>query len=246
MDMKQKITKILEKASSTTHEAEAEALLLKAKRMMEEHQISAFEIGSDPFTRVQSAPFQKGTQAQLRYDLQAALADYLGLRVVISTKRRRSGERIPYAYWQFIGPESGLATLEVMFPFVWKQVLELVRRSVESRGNFYEMVGTLRRKDPEALRKSDHRKLTKDTVHALTLRLAYLRTRDEETTPSNTKNALVLIGGELDAYVANLFPDLKEAKGVTLNPSDEALRLAQAVRLELQVDAEGDPTRLLK
>lgn len=246
MDIKQKITKILEKASSTTHEAEAEALLLKAKRMMEEHQISAFEIGSDPFTRGRSAAFQKGTQAQLRYDLQASLADYLGLRVVITTKARRADERVPYAFWQFIGSESALITLEVLFPFVWKQVLELVRRSIEGRGFHYDRMGFFTNKSPEALKKADHRRLLKDTVHALTLRLAYLRARDEaEERPSTTKNALVLIGGELDAYVANLFPNLKEAKEVTLNPSDEALRLAASVRLDLQVEAEEGPVKLL-
>lgn len=249
MDMKQKITKLLEKANSTTHEAEAEVLMAKARALMEEHQISAYELGEDPFESKRSSTFQKGTQAQMRYDLQASLAEYLGMKVAILTFDRRPGERLPRAVYDFVGTQSGQITLDYLFPFVWDQILRMVRQTTEE--GVARLEASLRGglgSDRERVERQAHRKLLKDTVDAMMCRLGEL-TREREGRPaeaSASANALVKIGGELDAFFGDRYPNLAPGKERLVNPMDAARKIAERVRLESQVTAQEDPTRLLK
>lgn len=249
MDMKQKITKLLEKANSTTHEAEAEVLMAKARALMEEHQISMYELGEDPFQAKQSTSFQKGTQAQIRYDLQSSLAEYLGMKVAVFTFNRRPDERLPRAVFEFVGTKSAHITLDYLFPFVWNQILRLVNETTEAGVTALER--TLRGglgSDRERVWKQAQRKLLKDTAVAMQIRLDELRDAKagRPAEGSATANALVKIGGELDAFFDDRFPNLAEGKNRIVNPIDAARKLAARVRLETQVDAQEDPTRLLK
>lgn len=249
MDMKQKITKLLEKANSTTHEAEAEVLMAKARALMEEHQISEYELGGDPFEVIRSTEFQKGTQAQMRYDLQSSLAEYLGMQVAILTFNRRPGQRLSKAVYEFVGTQSAQITLDYLFPFVWKQILRIVQETTDQ--GVIALERTLRGglgEDRQRVWDQAYRKLLKDTVVAMQVRLDELRLAkaDRPAEGSVSANALVKIGGELEAFYQARYPNLKESKERLVNPIDAARRLAAQVRLETQVDAQQDPTRLLK
>lgn len=249
--MKQKITKLLEKANSTTFEAEAEMLLAKARSLMEEHQISMFELGEDPFETRQSGEFQKETQAQLRYDLQASLAEYLDMKVAILTFDRRPGERLPQAVYEFVGTQSSQITLEFLFPFVWGQILRLVKEAVRVGITDLQMSLSHQaciREDWPSIERRTHRKLLKDTTRAMQVRLDQLiedrKGKPQEDTAA--ANALVKIGGELEAFYQERYPNLGPGKERVVAPTAAACYLANQVRLDTQVEAQEDPTRLLK
>lgn len=249
MDIKEKITKLLEKANSTTHEAEAETLLAKARTLMEEHQISVFDLGGDPFKANRGKGFQKGTQAQWRYDVEASLAEYLGLRVAIITFDHQPGERISRAVYDYVGSETAHITLDLMFPFVWGQILRLVNEETDrvmTRLNA-GLWSPLRGAEFDSEYRKNQRNLLKHTAEAMQGRLNELTEAAKgPQAPTEHANALIRIGGELDAFFQDLYPNLAPGRERLVDPSAAARRLAEQVRLEMQVAAQTDPTRLLK
>lgn len=229
MDMKQKITKILEKAASTTSEAEAETLMAKARQMMEEHQIDASELGEkELITTWVTGEFQKGTIAQVKYRVEAEVSRYYGCRPIIITFAYLKGEK-PRALYEMSGPESALVTARLMFPFIWKQITAAARN--EAKGMAWS--------DKEE--KKLTRRYTETISDALMERLQ--RLREVPAAPvartEAAKNALIVLGNDVDAYVAGRYPDLGEAKIRNSKADRRAHALAASIRLEQQMGGQG-------
>jgi hypothetical protein len=236
MDMKTKILKILEKAQSTTHDAEADALFSKARTMMEEHQISAFDLqaGADPIGQRRTNAFQKNTPASLRYWMEGEVAQFYGCTPVTLTwgaKAQRIGTKAKQVI-ELIGPESALVTTELMFPFIWKQILEKARTYAKGDAKI-------------------ERKIRKEICDAFALRLhwiTYRAKKAEASTPSTEggRNALVVIGTALEAYVQNRYPDLKTAPAWEPKTSDIARLLAQGISIDHQMGHRVDRSHRLE
>jgi len=220
----EKIRKILAKAQSTTHEDEADALFAKAKSMMEEHQISAAELqdGSDPINSWKSKAYQRGTPASLRYWMEGEVAQFYGCRVIEISYKVALGTK-PREALEFFGPESAMITSQLMFPFIWKQVLD----KSKARSN-----------NP-----SIQRKHLKEICHALALKLYRLRRASTPQGAAATeagKNALVLVGNALDAFVSDRYPNLGEAKAWEPKFGAASAALADQISLTHQMGKQVD------
>jgi Protein of unknown function (DUF2786) len=232
MNIKEEISKILEKAASTNSEAEANALLGKAKAMMEEHQIEAFELGAEPFITEVTNPFQKGTSAQIRYRVQAQVAEYYGCSPILVEVDWKGTKK--QAVYELHGPESALITAKLMTPFVWEQVLAAARNEAKTRAWTPQEEKTMARK------------YTASIADALIIRLRRLRATEPEPEARTEagRNALVVIGNALEQYVQSRYSDLRPAKTRKNKATSRAMQLANGISLGLQVDG-GDGTRLL-
>lgn len=233
MSMKSKIAALLRKAESSTFKEEAETFLAKARELMEKHQIDfsegRAEVEEGTSNRIETnrtTAFDWGTPAAVRYDLEAAVAQFFGIRVLIF----RVGKR---AWYEFHGAQSALITHDAMFPFIWKQVGKLASQNGATSAT--------------------QRKLKRDISRALTERMGYIKARrDWETrraAGTGTGTALVLVGIEddIDAHIRKLYPDMGEAKARKLKaPSALATILAEEVALDAQVKSnEAAPARPL-
>lgn len=220
MSMKSKIAALLRKAESTQFKEEAETFLAKARELMEKHQITIVEGESDEkdeFGLLRTNDFEIGTSAAIKYELQAAVAQFFGCRVF----QIKSGKR---AHMDIHGTDSALTTYELMFPFIWKQVRSLAR----SFG-----VG-----------QSQQRKLERDIARSLMSRLYLLRIENEANrqgsaaSGSSTALALTSIDQRLDDFARSQYEKIGEAKKRNLKaPSQLSRLLANEVALDMQIQA---------
>lgn len=211
-DLKRKIANILAKAGSTTFAAEADALLDKARAMMEEHQITMFELGDDPVSMLLSNDYKIGSSAEIKYILEAEVYEFYGCQAVWVTGNGRGKTR-------FYGAESSLETATLMFPFIWKQVLA-------------------KSSDPD-LDKGGKRKLQKSVALFLCMRMRKISDEAKERMVSyetaDTRNALVVLNTAVSDFVKLKHPNLttRGARTVRITPSGKAL--AESISLNSQV-----------
>lgn len=215
MSIKAKIQKIIAKANSTTHEAEASALMAKAEAMMLEHQIHAYELGddSDPVGMTFGVNGQSGPVAYKTH-LQRALAAYYGCRAIrqwLDNKKWRL---------ELVGAESARITTELMTDFVWKQVNDEARALAKEEGL---KPGPVQRRIINALvariyREAEEKKAS-DRVAV-----------NNETAK---KNALAVVNA-VDAWVDEHYSGLKMSKGSKRSTSAKAREAAGRVSLHRQ------------
>lgn len=211
-DIKSKISKILEKANSTTHEGEAAALIAKAEALMAKHQIEAFELGdnSDPVGMTQGVQAQSGPIAYKSH-LQLALAKYYGCRAIRKMQDRR--------IWivELVGAESARITTELMTDFVWQQCNAEARKIAKAEGI---KPGPVQRR----------------IINALCARIYDLVADRQETTPKTKiaqKNALVQVDA-IEAWITKHYPNLSSSKGGRRSTSEQAKKAAAGISLHRQ------------
>jgi len=121
-NMASKISKLIAKADSSTHEEEADAFMAKAHALMMEHGLSLLDLGrldaDDPighdFEVHQSSDGWKNKVAQ-------QLCKFYGCQMVFVPNGRTT-----MTYTVF-GRESARITFTIMLPFVFKQIAKLAR-----------------------------------------------------------------------------------------------------------------------
>lgn len=218
MNIREKIQKIIDKAKSTTSEAEADSLLAMAQSLMEKHQIEAFELGdnSDPVGMTVGLTGQSGPSAYKPL-VQRALAKYYGA-FTIRCWNDNTNYRI-----EIVGPESARITTELMTEYVWDQVKAEAKRLAD--------VG-------EGKRDALIRKI----ANALAARIAMLTAEQERAargdnktrTVTATKNALV-IKDATDAWVAQHYPNMKMTSGKGRSTTNAARNAAAGININRQV-----------
>lgn len=228
--IKARIAAVLAKATSTTSQAEAETFLQKARDLMEQYQIDSVDVESngqpaDPLGTSFTNWFQPNTPAAEKYECMAAVARFFGCKVMyFGTSRRRRVD--------IHGSEAARATFEMMFPFVWKQILDLSKRGTTGTTQAYR------------------RRLQRDITRALILRVTDLywkaKAEREAKASAGTGTALVLVGldTQLDAFVQDFYGvEIQKSKvSKKQGPSDYARGLAETISLDLAVGGEGGGT----
>lgn len=218
--MKAKIQAIIAKAQSTTHEGEAETLMAKAIELMERHQIDAHDLGEDdPQGKLngwQGTPSSPSWQRKLM----SALARYYGARSIM----QKRGKEMTLV---IVGPESARVTVEVMYPFIVKQVRALGRELAKAEGTNAE--ATIRR-----------------VANALTIRVIEL-TLEQRSRPAHTKagrNALTIVGTDTDAYFAQQFPHAVAGRRSSISTGNDSTRDA-ANKVSLNKQTNGSTVKRL-
>lgn len=214
MNIREKIQKIIDKARSTTSEAEAETLFAKAQEMMEKHQIEACDLGdnSDPIGMTVGANGQSGPSAY-RPLVQRALATYYGARTI------RMWQDQKHYRIEIVGPESARITTELMTEYCWDQIkAEATRLANEGHGKRDAMI--------------------RKVANAFVLRLNALNAKQTENsvprTVSAQKNALV-VKDATDAWVAKHYQGLKSVTGGKRSTTAAAAGAAAGISINRQM-----------
>lgn len=126
-----KIAKIIAKADSTTNEEEAETFMAKAHELMTKHGLDLLAVGKlnsdDPLGRTQDAASASASYSWAAM-MGSQLARYYGCRVVLTGTRKTNT-------FDVFGRESARVTFQLMFPYVYRQVMK-VARELHKEGKF--------------------------------------------------------------------------------------------------------------
>lgn len=215
----EKIGKIINKASSTNSEAEAEMLMEKALAMLEEHGLSFADIGAanaeDP-VGVEKAAVKFFASQYHRLALYVALARYYGCETI--HVRRGNEFRI-----DVIGRESARTTFKLMVPFVLEQLNAVVK----------PLVGTYYESRDKALRAVSNRLAQR--VYLLTVEA---QKRDAEV---KAERGFALVPVDLiDAAMKEHYPRATTARSGKLNlGGNAAAQAAASVSLHRQTTGAG-------
>lgn len=220
-DMAAKIQKIIDKANSTNSDAEAEMLMAKAHRLLEQHGIDLYELGrlndDDPvgidMDAVRMAPAEKWQPRLLH-----VVALYYGCDTVHSAGYTQGACKVE-SRMAIAGRQSARVTVEAMWPFIRQQVRNLGRQLAKQTG---------RGPATEVNR----------VANALTTRVHRLYTeqkgKNETSSRAVVTNALVPVD-EIQLVKEQAFPGgLTKSKGGTIRTSADARRAAEKVSLYRQ------------
>lgn len=226
MSIVNKIKAIIAKAKSTQHEAEAETLMAKAFKLMQEHQVDGIDLNEDdPMGTDRGDPRPKSGPSSYKPKLSMALGKYYGCKVVweaapvTSVKEARS----PKYHVAISGPQSARVTHALMLEYVWDQVVEKAAAlAAEGQGDRGQMV--------------------RHITNALIWRIQAL-TKEQQTQAVPTeaaRNALVKIGTELEAYYAERYGDrLKTGRASITRARHSAVDAAAGINLSRQMNETG-------
>jgi 8-oxo-dGTP pyrophosphatase MutT (NUDIX family) len=211
--MKTKIKALLDKAASTEYEAEASIFIAKAEKLMEEHQISAHELGddSDPIGMTKGVNGQTGPTAYKTH-LQRALSRYYGCENI----------RIWHAgnkkwHLELVGALSARVTTELMTDFVWKQCNAAARELAQETGL---KPGPLQRR----------------IVNSLCSRIYQIiadRADDVPKTEVAAKNSLVVKNATLALY-EELYPNATKSRAASRSTTAATRKAAAGISLHRQ------------
>lgn len=226
-DIRKKIEKILAKAKSTNHAEEAALFMEKAQKLMEKHQISAFDLGndSDPIGMTVGAKGQSGPSAYKTH-LQHALAWYYGCRSV----------QMEYiaGKWEvhLVGPRSARITTILMTDFIWKQCNAEARKIVAEHNLKKTAAGTMQRKIINALLPRI-RRLAREAEYK----------KKQPTTPAG-KNALIVLD-KIKLFLDKEYGELTSI-GVRRRKTSAAARdAANSISLHRQTESSANVKKLL-
>lgn len=224
--LKEKIAKLMAKAEGTDNEHEAMAFLSKAQELMEEHQITWADVVTPEFVSLESIQFKMGSPASVKHELYARLSLFFGCRPVRQVIRHPNGGKTGQATYRVFGAEAAVLTLELMFPYVWKDILRRASEKVKAQGT----------SDYEKL--PSHRTWTKRIAHALMVRVNELveqRRQKDALDPTEDRQALIVIGDALDAHVRDMYKGRVSQLTTKLKEYREAREIADKISLDRQV-----------
>lgn len=214
-----KIKAIIAKAASTDSEAEAEALMAYAAQMMEKHQIdiAAIDAAADPIGTDADAFRPTSGPSSYKPRVRARLASYYGCKVF--RQQKVVGKYVQQCY-EISGPESARVTTELMFEFVWNQVVEKAAKLAEDGHG-------------------DRGKMIRHITNALCARIYQLEQANkakptEQAKTEAGKNALMVIGNALEAYYDARYPDRVEGKATVRRATSAASAAAGSISLARQ------------
>ncbi len=218
-DIRDKIRALLAKAAATEHKGEADLFFAKAQELMEDHQVSLFELHvEDPIGITEGVEAQAGPP-KYKSDVQVALAQYYGARPIYTGTSK---------FWRvrIVGPESSRLTTELMTDYVWAQVCkggaELAKQGLYNR--------------QQAIR---------HIAKALVVRIwREINQRKAQPVREGSAYSLTVVDA-VDTYMQKNFPDLLPGKEITIkNLKQSAWEAAQKISLNHQVNTGRKTLRL--
>lgn len=208
---------LLAKAASTDSEEEASAFLAKVEQLMEKHQIDLHELGeADPIGMTPGITAQPGPPAY-KSEVLCALAKFYGARPI----RNFNLEGLKRGHWrvELCGPESARATTELMFEYVWNQVMAQAK--------------VLR-----VERHMDTGVAIRHIVKALCLRLSTLTSaRKAKPAESGTSFSLVVVNAT-EQFMKQQYPDMHSTKLRPRSIHGRAEELAKGIHVSEQIGAQ--------
>jgi hypothetical protein len=211
--IKSTIAKLLAKAESTKNQHEAAAFMAKVGKMLEEHQISLYEVKTHGISNSDPMGKERGTtrlyaSASWALLIATSLAHFYGCEFVY----RKDGKNT----WNYdvVGRESARTTFELMFPYVLSQVKLLAKQ-----------MGTTASK------------AERDIGKALAVRIAGMVEAAKERREELTGRGLIPVS-DLEAALRDLFSNLKVNKAKRVSYSWEAQELAEKVKIHKQITSK--------
>lgn len=226
--LKEKIAKLLAKADGTDNPHEAAAFLQKAYELRVAHDLSEEDVLAPEFESIEGGDFKFGSSAALKHELHAKVAEYFGCLPVRQVWRHSNGGKTGRHSYGIHGTKSALAAVEVMFPYVWKDVLR--RAGEETKEDYAEGHPNFR---------NAKRKWIAGIARALILRIdelvAQREHRVEGDPGASTSRALVVTANALKQYVGEKYGKPMGTFNMKLKFSDRAEDIASRISLSRQV-----------
>lgn len=217
----EKIAKLIAKADSTTHEAEAETFMAKAHALLEAHGLSMLDlgtIGEDPVGRDDNVIHffaAEGWCSRMLFKL----AIYYGCELVQFKRGNKTTATV-------FGRESARVTFTLMAPFVMRQVRQKARKLAKEEGT------------------SESRAKTA-LGNAMTFRLQDLIAAQQQRPEYQATgvNALVPVD-VIKETIQEAFPTSKKQRAANLRTSLAAMAAAETVSLNRQTSASPKAKRI--
>lgn len=228
--IKRKIAAMLAKAQSTDSEAEAMAFMAKASAWMEEYQLEEWQLTGGKEDVIGFTSIYHGTPAEPTwlYHVASALARFYGCRMIrkyVGVTKTGKDNRLAFQLHAY-GPESARITLELMYPFVVKQVKELGRKHWLMGYSRSEQAGCVR------------------VGNALLMRIQKLILDNEAKAPSNpiSRDRALVVVDQVNRLVEQHYPVLNKGRASKiLSGGSAAQKLAAGIAIHRQLD-NGDDT----
>lgn len=220
--IKTKIAALLAKAEGTDNQFEADAFMAKVNELLEKHQIEMHEVRAaqgdrDPMGKQKGETNIYASMLWAR-GVAGQLARYYGCKFVYW----KIGNHFSY---QIVGRDSARVTFELMFPYVVSQVRQQAKRLANDFGMTRSVA-------------------EREVGQALELRIAKLAREAEGQRQTLVGKGLIPVS-DLDAAMAEFFPDCKQGRAKTLRFSNAARELAEKVSLNVQATGRG-PIKALR
>lgn len=225
-----KIRKIIAKADSTSNPEEAHTFMAKAQALLEAHGLSLLDIGrldsDDPIGVDKNCAEVPGAYSSAN-TVANQLSIYYGCQLVQGAKRNGDNKKV--TTFSVAGRESARITFQLMFPYVWRQVMALAREGFNSGGY------------------SNRMQALNYVANALSLRLHRLNAEAEATRAAQPVgsglNQLVPVNLVLQA-LEEAFPTMKEGRARTAKTNAKSRELASKVSFNRQASAPAGTLRL--
>lgn len=221
----ERIRNLLKHANGTDNAVEAETFLAKAMELMAKHQIDASDLGEAGDRVIEEFSEKRAASGHVwRWQLRSQLARYYGCRVVLHPSVSQGKK---FMQQSIIGRESAIVTLNLMFPYICKQVAEQA-------------------KDYAAMHGMSPTGAAKRVANALVYRVAELCDVQEDAVPDTStpagKNALLVLD-QVTAYMEAAYRDIKTRNSRATTLHQGAMDRAAAISLHRQ--AEGSTQRAI-
>jgi hypothetical protein len=245
--MAAKIQALLAKAASTEHEAEAEAFMRKAQKLLEEHQINLGEfINADDPVIIDENGFEQTDSSPSWYkDLYMAVGGLYGCRAVLAPKilkTSRGNERWGYAI-ELVGRQSAITTAQLMFPWIKQQCFEKGRQIWRDavREQCLELGLTPPTKFNTKEDANQEKKQARRVGNALVQRIWKLVREQEGQDPSTAagKNALITLDRVATIY-DDYTKDMDEMKNMPTVSNRQARDAANSIGLHRQTGSSSN------
>lgn len=218
-----KIRKIITKADGTSHPEEAETFMGMAQKMMMEHGLSLLDIGrldaDDPVGVDKDCASVPSSYTSAKM-VASELARFYGCKLVYNEKYNADNKKV-YSF-SVAGRESARITFQLMFPFVWRQLMSVAREGYNSGGYSSRM---------QALT---------FVANALSLRISKLNREQaaERSSAPKTSGRNMLVPVDLiELAFEEAFPHTKKGRAGKMSTNGKSQALAGKVSLHHQTTA---------
>lgn len=217
--IKERISKLLAKATGTNNEHEAAAFMAKVDELLDLYQLELWELGdqSDPMG-INVVEGLNGASDAWKINLGNSVAAYFGAQMIRTRFRFKQGKH--KAMFRVAGRESARVTVEYMLPFIIGQIKQQARTLKDENPGVSEMV------------------LVRRVANALRIRIwKLINDRENTRTAARQERALVVVD-ELQAFLDAEFANLKTSVTRPVVVHDDARAAAEKISLNRQATGE--------
>jgi uncharacterized protein DUF2786 len=243
-DVLRRVRALLDKAESTTYDAEREACVAKAQALMVEHAVGQATLAADPRAATATPVARRLTYAtsrgyvNVRRDLLATLARANRCQAVVHTDRSRSAQEAT-----LVGFVDDLAWVEMLYTSLLVQLFGAAERAYAATAPGPPATGWRAWRRARALERPNRRTFTNSFGHGFVHQVAdRLRKATEEATLAGRPGAALVLSdraAEVDAATRELFGDLTKLRAGRSAWSADGYRSGQAAGDTADLGARG-------